>query len=256
MPRWYRGGPGSTPGRTSAGVRSASGLGGWSNGTTPGLHPGDRGSTPRPVHCRKTERAAGPAERRRPRVPEIGVRLPGGPLSEVWGPWSSGTTPPWRGGDPGSTPGGSTPVPRTSAGRGRKVAGYGWPGLVASECAREGVRVRIPRLPLDAFDRQGRPPGRGLRLQPGRTGFESLRPCCMPDSHRTIPSECDGRHATLRRSQTGFDSRRGDSPRVCRAHGGLRSRRAGSDSRAGYSRSTRSDRSSGCGGAHATLRRS
>jgi hypothetical protein len=26
-------------------------LGGWSNGTTPGLQPGNRGSIPRPVHC-------------------------------------------------------------------------------------------------------------------------------------------------------------------------------------------------------------
>jgi len=29
-----------------------------------------------------------------------------------------------------------------------KVAGYGWPGLGANECAPRGVRVRIPCLPL------------------------------------------------------------------------------------------------------------
>ena len=32
------------------GFRSEACLGGWSNGKTPGLHPGDRGSIPRPVH--------------------------------------------------------------------------------------------------------------------------------------------------------------------------------------------------------------
>ena len=32
----------------------------------------------------------------------------------------------------------------------RKVAGYGWPGLGANECARMGVRVRIPCLPLES----------------------------------------------------------------------------------------------------------
>src|SRR3990172_12979363 len=35
------------------------------------------------------------------------VRLPPGPLNRV-GLWSNGTTPPWRGGNPGSIPGGST----------------------------------------------------------------------------------------------------------------------------------------------------
>ena len=53
------------------------------------------------------------------------------------------------------------------------------------------------------------------------------------NSPRSVPDS----HATLRRSQTRFDSWRGHSfdrsSRVCRAHGGLRSRRAGFDSRAG-----------------------
>jgi len=40
----------------------------------------------------------------------------------------------------------------------RKVAGYGWPGPVANGCARKGVRVRIPRLPLDRREpRKGYP---------------------------------------------------------------------------------------------------
>ena len=43
-------------------------------------------------------------------------------------------------------------------------------------------------------------------------------------------------HATLRRSQTRFDSWRGRSPRVWWRHGGLRNRRAGFDSRVGYGR--------------------
>ena len=53
------------------------------------------------------------------------------------------------------------------------------------------------------------------------------------------PLACDGRHATLRRSKTRFDSWQGHwppSPRVCRTHGGLRSRKAGFDSRVGGSR--------------------
>ena len=50
------------------------------------------------------------------------------------------------------------------------------------------------------------------------------------------PLVCDGRHATLRRSKTRFDSWQGHSapsPRVWRTHGGLRSRKAGFDSRVG-----------------------
>jgi hypothetical protein len=50
------------------------------------------------------------------------------------------------------------------------------------------------------------------------------------------PLVCDGWHATLRRSKTRFDSWQGHSapsPRVCRTHGGLRSRKAGFDSRVG-----------------------
>jgi hypothetical protein len=53
------------------------------------------------------------------------------------------------------------------------------------------------------------------------------------------PLACDGRHATLRRSKTRFDSWQGTgtpSPRVWRTHGGLRSRKAGFDSRVGGSR--------------------
>jgi hypothetical protein len=71
-------------------------------------------------------RAAGPTGRRRFRTPEIGVRLPGGPFfapgrtpsrSHRIGParrrsgsWPNGRAPPWRGGGPGSTPGGSIVV--------------------------------------------------------------------------------------------------------------------------------------------------
>ncbi len=45
-----------------------------------------------------------------------------------------------------------------------------------------GVDFLIDEGPTPAVgqgrgQQQGRPPGRGLRLQPGRTGFESLRPC-------------------------------------------------------------------------------
>jgi hypothetical protein len=79
-------GAGSSPAGTTRGVRM---MGGWSNGKTPALQAGDRGSTPRPVH--------------------------------------------WK----------------------RKVAGYGSPGLVANQCARKGMRVRIPRLPLGDGDPDG-----------------------------------------------------------------------------------------------------
>jgi hypothetical protein len=54
---------------------------------------------------------------------------------------------------------------------------------------------------------------------------------------RNGPWSVPDSHATLRRSETRFDSWRGRfsvrSPRVCRAHGGVRSRKAGSDSRVG-----------------------
>ncbi len=61
------------------------------------------------------DRAHGPTGRHRPGVAEIRVQLPVGPLEDF---------------------------------SGRKAAGYGWPGPVASGCALAGVRVRIPRLPL------------------------------------------------------------------------------------------------------------
>ena len=82
------------------------------------------------------------------------------------GPWSKGTTSPWRGGDPGSTPGGSTDTRRDE----RKVAGYGWPGLGANECARMGVRVRIPCLPLIFPDGEAEDHTSVLTRSPG---FES-----------------------------------------------------------------------------------
>jgi hypothetical protein len=93
--------------------------------------------------------AAGPTERRLVCTQEIGVRLPGRSTElcsrrGTTGSSSNGTTPPWRGGDPGSTPGESI------AGMLRKVAGYGWPGPGANGCARKGVRVRLPCLPLRA----------------------------------------------------------------------------------------------------------
>lgn len=38
------------PGRLGEARPGLAAMGGWSNGKTPGLHPGDRGSIPRPVH--------------------------------------------------------------------------------------------------------------------------------------------------------------------------------------------------------------
>ena len=105
---------------------------------------------------------------------------------------------------------------------------------------------------------QGCAPGRAASLQNSRTGFKSLRPAFADVAERPgaclvsrimpvrvrpsaliAPLACDGRHATLRRSKTRFDSWQGHcapSPRVCRTHGGLRSRKAGFDSRVGDSR--------------------
>src|SRR3954470_16349063 len=63
-------------------------------------------------------------------------------------------------------------------------------------------------------------------------------PVRVRPSASTEPLACDGRHATPRRSKTRFDSWRGHStvsPRVWRTHGGLRSRKAGFDSRVGGS---------------------
>ena len=65
----------------------------WSNGKTPGLQPGDRGSTPR----RSTDGIRSDSSR-------------AGRSSSGSSP--NGRAPPWRGGDPGSTPGGSTVVGR------------------------------------------------------------------------------------------------------------------------------------------------
>ena len=77
-------------------------------------------------------------------------------------------------------------------------------------------------------------------------------PVRVRPSASIAPSACDGRHATFRRSKTRFDSWRGHSavsPRVWRTHGGLRSRKAGFDSRVGGSRAASFRRtSSGCDG--------
>ncbi len=61
-------------------------------------------------------------------------------------------------------------------------------------------------------------------------------PVRVRPSASTSPLACDGRHATPRRSRTRFDSWQGHSapsPRVWWTHGGLRSRKAGFDSRVG-----------------------
>jgi hypothetical protein len=77
-------------------------------------------------------------------------------------------------------------------------------------------------------------------------------PVRVRPSASTAPSACDGRHATFRRSKTRFDSWRGHSavsPRVWRTHGGLRSRKAGFDSRVGgFSVGLIRSLSSGCDG--------
>ena len=85
-------------------------------------------------------------------------------------------------------------------------------------------------------------------------------PVRVRPSASTEPLACDGRHATLRRSKTRFDSWQGHSllsPRVWRTHGGLRSRKAGFDSRVGGSAAVGIDeRPRGVTDAHTTLRRS
>ena len=55
------------------------------------------------------------------------------------GSWSNGTTPPWRGGNPGSIPGGSTGLTRV-----RKVVGYGWPGRGANAVLPRGDEGSAP----------------------------------------------------------------------------------------------------------------
>src|SRR5262249_42553208 len=81
--------PGRLPGSRSAGVPAAHLLGregdrvrfsggpSWDRG-------GGRGSVPRSVHLLKLKWATGPTGRHRYRKPEIGVRLPGGPLAVIW----------------------------------------------------------------------------------------------------------------------------------------------------------------------------
>src|SRR4051794_11691116 len=76
-------------------------------------------------------------------------------------------------------------------------------------------------------------------------------PVRIRPSASTEPLACDGRHATPRRSKTRFDSWQGHStvsPRVYRTHGGLRSRKAGFDSRVGDSAAGLFSSSSGCDG--------
>ncbi len=82
----------------------------WSKGKTLGLHPGNRGSSPR----RSTGRtwADGPMGRRQFGELEIRVRVSVGPLT-IW-----------------------------------KVVGYGWPSRFAKPCPVTGMWVQIPCLPL------------------------------------------------------------------------------------------------------------
>ncbi len=142
--------------------------GGWSNGKTPGLHPGNRGSNPRL------------STRRRP------------------------------------------PVPR------RKVAGYGSPGLTANECALRGMRVRIPCLPLVAPETvSAARPVRCVALQNALGVCRIARdPPKVEGQVRSLaralaqvsvsfarPRSVTDSHATLRKSQTRFDSWRGRSCR-------------------------------------------
>src|SRR5205823_13511854 len=79
----------------------------WSRGpaaTTPGLHPGNDGSSPSGI----IDWAAGPTGRRRSCTPEMRVRLPRGPLTE--GSRIRLAGPLWKGGSPNGDEG-STPLP-------------------------------------------------------------------------------------------------------------------------------------------------
>ena len=85
--------------------------------------------------------AHGPTGRRRLREAEIRVRLPAGPFAvHHEGSWSNRRTPPWRGGGPGATPGGSTAD--------RRKASEPASNPVASGAPLTGLWVRVPRLPL------------------------------------------------------------------------------------------------------------
>ena len=156
-------------------------LGGWSNGKTPGLHPGDRGSTPRrsTVHSGLNPvpvawRRAGPHGLRahrlmgghRPGVAEIRVRLPVGPLREFCS---------W------------------------KVAGYGLPDRFAKAASPRGVRVRIPRLPLRRPDGEEDDHASVLTRSPG---FESW----SGQSARARPGGEREDHTSLLTRSSGFES--------------------------------------------------
>src|SRR5271157_4208198 len=74
--------------------------------------------------------------------------------------------------------------------------------------------------------------------RPGACLVSRIMPVRVRPSASMTPLACDGRHATLLRSRTRFDSWQGHSvpsPRVWWTHGGLRSRKAGFDSRVGGS---------------------
>lgn len=131
------------------------------------------------------------------------------------GSWSNGTTPPWRGGNPSSTLGGSTDI--------RKVAGYGLPGRTANACHLKGDEGSNP-LPsaygsmrkrtscLASNERfQVQIPSVTPRCRRGSTEKGSAlvkRPMLVRiQSSALISRWCNGQHRTLLRSW--FDSRSG-----------------------------------------------
>ena len=116
-------------------------MGGWSNGMTPGLQPGDRNSTPRPVqstflYCdngllvqRDDTGIAGRKSGFDSPAVHCTHSLDRPRSDEATGPSPNGRVPPWRGGGPGSTPGGSTAGHRYGS---WKVAGYRLAGPLCS----------------------------------------------------------------------------------------------------------------------------
>jgi hypothetical protein len=137
------------------------------------------------------------------------------------GSWSNGTTPPWRGGDPSSTLGGSTVVVIW------KVAGYGWPDRFAKAAPRTGMRVRIPCLPLAVFFGPDGETDIIPRFERGVPGSSPGRGADTSDCRLSILDGC-GRARLIWGRHSSIGARRWGHPLGCaRLHpSGFRNRRA------------------------------
>src|SRR5215471_10824478 len=154
----------------------------WSNGTTPGVQPGDRGSTPRSrTRCYVTC-VPGRAVRHGPARPDRRVRLPRGAL----GNRLTGRLPDFESGDGGSSPPSRTPgqllvvvTPRPErGGRWFDSSPRNWEAIRPDEGpvlkTGGGLGPLVGSSPTaSAATRPGTPTAERPGLNPGACGFDS-----------------------------------------------------------------------------------